>query len=51
MTDLEKHVARNKQLDGLFAVAGLLSTFIGMLTLAALIVNLAIDMIRVGELN
>ena len=43
MTDLEKHVARNKQLDGLFAVAGLLSTFIGMLTLAALIVNLAID--------
>jgi phosphate transport system permease protein len=43
MTDLEKHVARNKKLDGLFAVVGLLSTFIGMLTLAALIVNLAID--------
>jgi phosphate transport system permease protein len=43
MTDLEKHVARNKKLDGLFAVVGLLSTFIGILTLAALIVNLAID--------
>ncbi|MBI1995376.1 MAG: phosphate ABC transporter permease PstA [Deltaproteobacteria bacterium] len=43
MTDLEKNVTRNKKLDGLFAVVGLLSTFIGMLTLAALIVNLAID--------
>ena len=43
MTDLETNVARNKKLDGLFAVAGLLSTFIGILTLAALIVNLAID--------
>jgi phosphate transport system permease protein len=43
MADLEKNVARNKKLDGLFAVVGLLSTFIGMLTLAALIVNLAID--------
>ena len=43
MTDLEKNVARNKKLDGLFAVVGLLSTFIGMLTLAALIINLAID--------
>ncbi len=43
MTELEKKVARNKKLDGLFAVVGLLSTFIGMLTLAALIVNLAID--------
>ena len=43
MVDLEKNVARNKKLDGLFAVVGLLSTFIGMLTLAALIVNLAID--------
>jgi len=43
MTDLEKNVARNKTLDGLFALVGLLSTFIGMLTLAALIINLAID--------
>jgi len=43
MADIEKNVARNKKLDGLFAVFGLLSTFIGMLTLAALIVNLAID--------
>ena len=43
MADIEKNVARNKKLDGLFAVFGLLSTFIGMLTLAALIINLAID--------
>jgi len=43
MVDLDKNVARNKQLDGLFTVVGLLSTFIGMLTLAALIINLAID--------
>ena len=43
MVDLDKNVARNKKLDGLFAVVGLLSTFIGLLTLAALIVNLAID--------
>jgi len=43
MNDLEKNVARNRKLDGLFAVVGLLSTFIGLLTLAALIVNLAID--------
>ena len=43
MADLEKKIARNKKLDGLFAVVGLLSTFIGMLTLAVLIVNLAID--------
>jgi phosphate transport system permease protein len=43
MTDPDKNVARNKKLDGLFAIVGLLSTFIGMLTLAALIVNLAID--------
>ena len=43
MVDLDKNVARNKTLDGLFALVGLLSTFIGMLTLAALIINLAID--------
>lgn len=43
MTDFEKTVARNKKLDGLFGVVGLLSTFVGMLTLAALIANLAID--------
>jgi len=43
MTELEKNVARNKKLDSLFAVVGLLSTVIGMLTLAALIINLAID--------
>jgi len=43
MTDFEKKIARNKQGDGLFAVVGLLSTFVGMLTLAALIFNLAAD--------
>jgi phosphate transport system permease protein len=43
MDDLEKNTARRKSLDGLFAVVGLLATFIGMITLTALIANLAID--------
>jgi phosphate transport system permease protein len=43
MNDLEKNAARRKMVDGIFAVVGLLSTFIGMLTLAALITDLAID--------
>ncbi|MGB7947148.1 MAG: phosphate ABC transporter permease PstA [Candidatus Binatia bacterium] len=30
-------------MDGIFAIVGLLSTFVGMLTLAALMVNLAMD--------
>lgn len=43
MDDLEKNTARRKTLDGLFAVVGLLATFIGMITLTALIADLAID--------
>jgi phosphate transport system permease protein len=43
MTDVEKNVACNKRLDWLFAIVGLLATLIGMITLTALIVDLAID--------
>jgi phosphate transport system permease protein len=42
-SDIEKSVARNKNRDKLFAVLGLLATFIGMLTLAALLADLAIN--------
>jgi phosphate transport system permease protein len=42
-SDIEKSVAGNKNRDKLFAVLGLLSTFVGMLTLAALLADLAID--------
>ncbi len=41
--EIEKRVASNKQRDKLFAVLGLLATFVGMLTLAALLADLAID--------
>jgi hypothetical protein len=37
MNGLETNAARRKMLDGVFAVVGLLSTLVGMLTLAALI--------------
>jgi phosphate transport system permease protein len=40
---IEKRVARRKLMDGIFAIVGVLSTFVGMLTLAALMVNLAMD--------
>jgi phosphate transport system permease protein len=43
MLDLEKDSARRKRNDALFAVIGLLATFVGMITLTALIVDLAID--------
>ncbi|MEX0804386.1 MAG: phosphate ABC transporter permease PstA [Candidatus Binatia bacterium] len=43
MNDLEKNTARRKKIDGLFAVVGLVATFVGLITLAALIVDLAID--------
>ena len=43
MDDIERRVARRKQMDAIFAVVGLLSTFVGMLTLAALMVDLAMD--------
>jgi phosphate transport system permease protein len=42
-SDLEKSVAGNKHRDKLFAVLGLLSTFVGMLTLAALLADLAVN--------
>jgi phosphate transport system permease protein len=47
--DLEKNTARRKRKDALFAVVGLLATFVGMITLGALILDLAID--GVGRLS
>jgi phosphate transport system permease protein len=41
MNDVRNRVARNKTFDGLFAIIGLLATLIGMITLAALILDLA----------
>jgi phosphate transport system permease protein len=38
-----KKVAANKRFDHVFAIIGLLSTFVGMITLAALIADLTID--------
>jgi phosphate transport system permease protein len=43
MSDLKRRLARRKKLDGLFAIAGLLSTFVGLITLAALMTDLAMD--------
>ena len=40
---IEKSVAGNKTRDKVFAIVGLISTFIGMLTLAALLFDLASD--------
>ena len=42
-SEVEKSVAANKTRDKLFVVFGLLATFVGMLTLAALLADLAID--------
>jgi phosphate transport system permease protein len=42
-SEIEKSVAANKTRDKLFVVFGLLATFVGMLTLAALLVDLAFD--------
>ncbi|HEV8340875.1 MAG TPA: phosphate ABC transporter permease PstA [Candidatus Binatia bacterium] len=42
-SDIQARVARRKTMDGIFAVVGLLSTFIGMITLTALIFDLATD--------
>ena len=41
--DLEARIARNKTVDRLFVVFGLLATFVGLLTLAALMIDLAMD--------
>jgi phosphate transport system permease protein len=43
MDEIEKRVARRKRMDGLFAILGLVSTFVGMVTLTALMLNLIID--------
>jgi phosphate transport system permease protein len=43
MKDLEWNTARRKRNDALFAVVGLLATLVGMITLGALILDLAID--------
>ena len=40
---IEKSVAGNKTRDKVFAIVGLLCTFIGMLTLAALLFDLSSD--------
>ncbi len=40
--DLEKNTARRRRRDAMFAVVGLLATFVGMITLAALMIDLAI---------
>ena len=40
---IEKSVAGNKTRDKVFAIVGLISTFIGMLTLAALLFDLSSD--------
>jgi phosphate transport system permease protein len=47
--DLEKNTARRKRRDAMFAVVGLLATFVGMITLAALIIDLAVD--GIGRLS
>jgi phosphate transport system permease protein len=41
MNDVETKVARNKRFDAIFAIIGLLATLVGMITLAALILDLA----------
>jgi phosphate transport system permease protein len=42
-SEIEASVAANKKRDKLFAVLGLLATFVGMLTLAVLLADLAMD--------
>jgi phosphate transport system permease protein len=41
--NLEQAVARRKKIDSIFAIVGLLATLVGMITLTALIADLAID--------
>ena len=41
--NLQKNTARRKRRDALFAVIGLLATFVGMVTLGALLLDLALD--------
>lgn len=41
--EIQAKVAANKRFDGIFAVIGLVATFVGMITLAALILDLLTD--------
>lgn len=43
MSDLERRLARRKRFDASFAILGLLCTLIGLITLAALMIDLALD--------
>lgn len=43
MENLERKVARRKTWDALFGIIGLFATFVGMITLTALVADLAID--------
>lgn len=43
MSDLERRLARRKKFDASFAILGLLCTLIGLITLAALMIDLALD--------
>jgi phosphate transport system permease protein len=47
--NLQRRIARNKTVDRLFVLFGLLATFVGLLTLAALMTDLAID--GIGRLS
>jgi phosphate transport system permease protein len=47
--NLQGRIARNKTVDRLFVLFGLLATFVGLLTLAALMTDLAID--GIGRLS
>jgi phosphate transport system permease protein len=43
MSSIETRVARRNLADGVFAIVGLVATFVGMVTLAALLLDLAMD--------
>lgn len=43
MEEIPRHIKRRKMLDSLFAVVGLLSMLVGLITLAALLIDLATD--------
>lgn len=43
MEDIKTQVARRKIVDQVFAIVGLISTFLGLITLTALIIDLAMD--------
>ena len=41
--NIEKRLSNNRRFDTIFAVIGLISTFVGMITLAALLFDLSTD--------